>query len=60
MKSLIKTLSIILMAMGVHLVGAFWVGLSLALFGGICYFLADFYEDCCCMVEDDDDYYEED
>lgn len=51
MKSLIKTVGILLMAAGIELAECFWLGLALVLIGGVGYFLAD-YDDyrCPCVL----------
>ena len=56
MKSLFKTVGVLLMAMGTQLAEAFWIGMGLVLFGGIVYFLAD-YDDyrCPCVCDEEEE-----
>lgn len=55
MKSLFKTIGILLIAMGVHLGEAFWISLALVLIGGVVYLLADLYDDRCPCVCDEEE-----
>lgn len=55
MKSMFKTVGILIMTTGVHLGEFFWIGLALVLIGGVSYFLADLYDDHCPCVCDEEE-----
>lgn len=55
MKSLVKTVGILIMAMGVALGDPMPLALGVILVGGVCFFLADYFDDHCPCVCDEEE-----